>query len=247
MQDIASEWKASHPASGASSAAAAASSGSATKSGRKVKSRFTQVDGYTVLKANAYSLEEGEQSVFSRELKNRKRGPDQATIDELNRSLGRGRQVAGRDYTNEQHCLACWDGGELILCDQCPVAVHEDCLAPNQAPHNRGRGGNPTWRCPHHSCLECDRKSAAAGGLLFRCTECLHAYCEDHLPIEGIRLHDQGRCLRFEELGFRKPAQGYYILCSPNCQEIFNDSTTKGVDEAIRKAVQRGKTSGKQG
>jgi hypothetical protein len=38
------------------------------------------------------------------------------------------------------------------------------------------------WRCPHHSCDECGRKAQAAGGLLFRCAICPHAYCEDHLP-----------------------------------------------------------------
>ena len=25
-----------------------------------------------------------------------------------------GRQIAGRDYDNEEHCLHCWDGGDLI-------------------------------------------------------------------------------------------------------------------------------------
>jgi SWI/SNF-related matrix-associated actin-dependent regulator of chromatin subfamily A member 5 len=224
VQDIAKQWN--------------STKGASTKSGRKVKSRFTKVGGHNVLHANTYSLEEGEKSVFASELANRRRGPDAATLEEINRSLGRGRQVAGRDYTNEQHCLSCWDGGELILCDQCPVAVHPECINADQAPPAQ-RKGTPTWRCPHHMCSQCDRKSAAAGGLLFRCSECLNAYCEDHLPLEGVRLHEDGRCLRFEELGFRKPTQGYYILCSKNCQTFYNERVELGLEEAIRRAVER--------
>jgi SWI/SNF-related matrix-associated actin-dependent regulator of chromatin subfamily A member 5 len=129
VQDIAKQWN--------------STKGASTKSGRKVKSRFTKVGGHNVLHANTYSLEEGEKSVFASELANRRRGPDAATLEEINRSLGRGRQVAGRDYTNEQHCLSCWDGGELILCDQCPVAVHPECLNADQAPPAQ-RKGTPT-------------------------------------------------------------------------------------------------------
>ena len=234
VQDIASEWK---KIKAVSSGGAAAPS-SATKSGRKVKARFTKIDGYTVLKSNTYSLEEGEKSVFSSELANRRKGPDAATLEEINRSLGRGRQVAGRDYVNEQHCLACWDGGELILCDQCPVSVHPECLSAAQAPPETSRG-NSSWRCPHHTCVACERKSAAAGGLLFRCSECLNAYCEDHLPLDGMKLHDEGRCVRFEELGFRRPTQGYYILCSKSCQTFYNERVEHGTEEAIRRAVDR--------
>ena len=226
VQDIAKEWK---------------SLKGTSSSGRKVVSRFTKVGKYNVLKSNTYSLEEGEKSVFASELANRRRGPDAATLEEINRSLGRGRQIAGRDYTNEQHCLACWDGGELVLCDQCPVSAHLECLSEDQAPSTRN---GASWRCPHHSCMTCDRKSAAAGGLLFRCSECLHAYCEDHLPLENVRLHEEGRCLRFEQLGFRKTSQGYYILCSKNCQDFFQDRTVLGAEEAIKRAVRR--TNGEQ-
>jgi SWI/SNF-related matrix-associated actin-dependent regulator of chromatin subfamily A member 5 len=228
VQDIAKQW----------SMLRGAATSSSTKSGRKVKSRFTKVQGHNVLHANTYSLQEGEKSVFASELLNKRRGPDAATLEEINRSLGRGRQIAGRDYTNEQHCLSCWDGGDLVLCDQCPVAVHTDCLSADQAPPAQ-RKAVSTWRCPHHMCSQCDRKSAAAGGLLFRCSECLNAFCEDHLPLENVKLHEDGRNTRFEELGFRKPTQGYYILCSQNCQKFFTDREAFGPEEAIRKAVDR--------
>ena len=33
------------------------------------------------------------------------------------------------------HCQVCWDGGELMCCDFCPVSVHPECigLKPRQA------------------------------------------------------------------------------------------------------------------
>ena len=37
-------------------------------------------------------------------------------------------QRAGRDYQNEEFCLLCWDGGDLMLCDGCPTAFHAECL-----------------------------------------------------------------------------------------------------------------------
>ncbi|KAH9255375.1 hypothetical protein BASA81_006494 [Batrachochytrium salamandrivorans] len=211
---------------------------STTKSGRQVKNRFTEVDGYRVLHQNMYTLDEGEKSVFHSELANRRRGPDSATLEEINRSFGRGRQVVGRDYTNETHCLSCWDGGELVMCDQCPVSIHVECLNENSQ-HTAVSGKAPTWRCPHHSCVMCDRKSAAVGGLLFRCTECPNSYCEDHLPLEGLRLHEGGRCLRMEELGFRKPSQAYFILCSPKCIQFFHEREELGVEQAILNAIDR--------
>lgn len=225
VKSIAKEWKSTHEG---------------TKSGRKLKSRYTTVDGHNVLIANNYTLQEGEKSVFSSELANRRRGPNGASLEEINRSLGRGRQQVGRDYVNEQHCLACWDGGDLILCDNCPVAAHLQCLHPDQAPARASRKIGISWRCPHHSCSVCDRKSDAAGGLLFRCTECLGAFCEDHRPMDDeIRLHNGGHCERFETLGFRKPTQGYYMLCSKSCQMFYDDRTKLGTEQAIKRAVQR--------
>lgn len=237
MRAIAAEWRNEKglPAPGTGKKrGVVASQVDATSSGRTVKSRFVQIDGYNVLKANTYSLEEGEKSVYDYEYANRRRGPDASTLEEINKSLGRGRQIAGRDYHNEQHCLACWDGGELILCDQCPVSAHEDCLTAEQQPTSKNR-----WRCPHHCCKQCDRKSAAAGGLLFRCSECMNAYCEDHLPLEDCRLQDEGRCIRYEGLGFRKPTQGYYILCSKGCQAFYQDRIVLGAEQAITRAVSR--------
>ena len=70
----------------------------------------------------------------------------------------------------QDHCLNCWDGGNLICCEWCPAAYHPKCVGLNSEDDLSGFGN--TWACPHHSCSQCERKAAAAGGLLFRCQMC---------------------------------------------------------------------------
>ena len=54
--------------------------------------------------------------------------------------------------------------------------------------HTRARTHTPhthmyAYRyCPWHSCCVCDRKSSAAGGMLFHCEACPTAYCFDCCP-----------------------------------------------------------------
>ena len=69
--------------------------------------------------------------------------------------------------------------------------------------------------CSHHRCCSCNRFTASAGGLLFRCTGCLTAYCEDCLPQDEI--DSVGRCRKLEQLGYNS-RQSYYIRCPYCCQ-----------------------------
>ena len=69
--------------------------------------------------------------------------------------------------------------------------------------------------CPHHRCTICNRSTAAAGGLLFRCIACVTAYCEDCLPQDEIE--SIGRCRKLEQLGYDSK-QSYFIRCSYCCQ-----------------------------
>lgn len=158
------------------------------------------------------------------------------------------RQKAGRDYEHESHCLYCWDGGEILCCDVCPTSWHLECLehigfgSPFKGKSSK-RGGKSasratlgTWACPHHSCATCARKSAAAGGLLFRCIVCPHSYCEDHLPAHSRVI---GHCERFQALGQRHPSQACFILCSQSCVEWakqtgdIRDDTDYGTADGI--------------
>lgn len=167
---------------------------------------ITDAHGMThqVLKSNTYSMEEGESSVFKNECKGSSHGA----------APKRSYQVAGRDYENEDFCLICGEGGELILCDSCPAAYHVSCLGydPNKSTKKTVGGA---WRCPHHSCGICFRGTAAAGGLIFRCAECPSSFCEDHMPEDAEII---GRCLRMEKGGYKLPVQACYIHCSGECK-----------------------------
>jgi hypothetical protein len=193
MSELAREWESAVEVSGK----------------RKQTSRLQTVGGQRVLKLNAYGLGGG-LSVFAAE----QRGQG-AAMAEPAKGASRKLQQAGRDYGHEDHCLLCWDGGELVCCDGCPAAYHADCLArylhlgagdrkPWDVADDGASRGFGKFFCPQHECDECGRKAAAAGGLLFRCSHCPKAFCEDHRPPAATVLKT---CARYQALGQRHPTQ----------------------------------------
>ena len=185
---------------------------------RNRTSTTMEIDGFTVLKSNNYDLETGEPSVNVRESK-----LTQQQLQVTKRSRG---QVAGRDYGHSYTCQGCWDGGNIVCCDLCPVSVHPECIGYSMEEIGR----TARWSCPHHACFECGRKSAAVGGLLFRCECCTRAYCEDHLPQDSEII---GKCKRFEALGQIHPAQACFIRCDADCQKFAKEhEEMKGLDKA---------------
>jgi coenzyme F420-reducing hydrogenase delta subunit len=94
-------------------------------------------------------------------------------------------------------------------CAHCPFIFHQSC----GEQYNLFFKGSGLLICPHHRCCDCNRPTASAGGLLFRCISCLTAYCEDCLPQDEIE--SMGRCKALEEDGYYSK-QAYYIKC-PYC------------------------------
>jgi len=184
------------------------------RSQRERKSTTTMVDGFAVKRANMYSMEAGEPSVFQSETA-AVEAPDaqQQQADDGKRHMER----AGRDYPHADVCQVCWTDGTLYCCDQCPAAYHAECVGETAKALERA---NP-WACPHHACSVCARKAAAAGGLLFRCECCASAFCEDHLP-EDVITNGRivGECARFQRLGQTHPAQACFIHCTLDCAEF---------------------------
>ena len=194
---------------------------------RSKKSRLVQHGQHQVLKVNDYGLGQN-LSVFDAEQKGKTLG-----VKKKN-----SMQLPGRDYENEEHCLLCWDGGDLILCDGCPAAFHPKCLASFQGlePGDRkpwdisfGR-----WMCPQHFCDTCGRKSSQVGGMLFRCTHCPKAFCEDHLPLDANILKT---CERYQKLGQRHPTQACFIICSDICSDFASTATGGGGAQTGQKAA----------
>ena len=79
--------------------------------------------------------------------------------------------------------------------------------------------------------------SLFAGGLLFRCMNCMTAYCEDCLPQDEIE--SIGRCRDLEALGYDSK-QSYYIMCPSCC--ILDGVTARGVvgDQAPSDSADKG-------
>eukprot|EP00808_Paulinella_micropora_P026430 g56409.t1 len=167
------------------------------RTSRLMTDEFT---GQAVLRINNYTMEEGEPSIVA---------------GKTTGKPGKGaRQTAGIDYENEEHCLQCWEGGDLILCDHCPASYHKKCLGVDVTESNK----HISWSCPQHSCVDCGRKAAACGGMLFRCWSCPRAFCEDCLPVDPPPqiVH---RNLRFEALGCRQQKQACFIYCQEVCAD----------------------------
>lgn len=103
------------------------------------------------------------------------------------------------------------DGGLLIICPRCPVALHAECCGVKDP--------KDFLSCPHHRCSVCNKNNSQAGGMLFACAVCTVAFCEECMPRdqEGIRF--LGSCYPFKGLGFDASKLTAYIHCSMECEE----------------------------
>lgn len=110
---------------------------------------------------------------------------------------------------SQEHCQACWDGGELFCCPGCPRAYHMKCLDPQTQAKAKASFG--TFRCAQHHCFGCEKKTADAGGLIFRCRWCEKGYCEDCMDWDTVNL--LGESLPEMELLNYFPNNGWYIEC----------------------------------
>ena len=121
------------------------------------------VEGLGIVKVSKFSLEDDTNTSTNNTISNAldRRAARQAEQSAVLYISSSGRQVAGRDFEHQDMCNECWDGGDLIVCDMCPMAFHLDCIGLKCMPK-----GN-IWFCPHHQCATCARRVSAAA-LLFR-------------------------------------------------------------------------------
>ena len=119
------------------------------------------VEGLGVIKVSKFSIDDETNTTSSINNALDKRAARQAEQSAVLYISNSGRQVAGRDFEHQDICNECWDGGEMIVCDMCPMAFHLACIGLKCMPK-----GN-IWFCPHHQCATCSRRVSAAA-LLFR-------------------------------------------------------------------------------
>ncbi|KAF8554251.1 hypothetical protein OG21DRAFT_1497134 [Imleria badia] len=118
-------------------------------------------------------------------------------------------------YDSEDWCIYCRDGGEVVVCSQCPRVFHPECQGITPAELKR----LPTIPCSQHNCSECNRNTSQSGGMLFRCQTCPQAFCEDCLPQGDIDA--VGDVLpEFTLLGFGAQTTAYYIRCH-DCHALW--------------------------
>jgi hypothetical protein len=80
-----------------------------------------------------------------------------------------------------------------VKCAHCPFIFHVGCMNGPPEADVTAKTKVPVrpsgmFICPHHRCVSCNRSTASAGGMLFRCTGCITSYCEDCLPQVGVRI-----------------------------------------------------------
>jgi len=146
-----------------------------------------------ILASNDYSLESGERSIFQQELRGRSGGHSK-------------KKKAGPQFEMLDHCQKCGDGGFLVGCPRCPVALHLECAGISHEKY--------LACCSHHHCAVCKKATSNCGGFIFPCTCCTNAFCEDHLPA-GVRFLDG--CEMMEKMNYRLK-NGVYIHCSKICE-----------------------------
>ncbi|XWS49683.1 hypothetical protein CRYUN_Cryun12cG0024100 [Craigia yunnanensis] len=96
------------------------------------------------------------------------------------------------DDKNDDACMICADGGDLICCERCPSTFHPKCIFMENIPQ-----GN--WLCSYCVCKYC----ASGDGLLKKCTQCEKQY---HCKCGG------------EELDLNSLAS---LFCGSSCRKIY--------------------------
>ena len=89
------------------------------------------------------------------------------------------------NWSHDDVCMACGDGGQLLLCNLCPAAYHLECIGADQVQHpvppislllcQCPNSRYPplqipagVWKCAHHACCVCEKKSQDCSNCLFR-------------------------------------------------------------------------------
>ncbi|KAG9229328.1 ISWI chromatin-remodeling complex ATPase ISW2 [Amylocarpus encephaloides] len=130
---------------------------------------------------------------------------------------------------SQSHCQVCFDGGELLLCEGCPRSYHYNCLPKGFQAKSKAWNG---FRCPQHECADCAQKTSDAGGMLYRCRWCEHAYCEDCIDFEDTILIGDN-LIEYEVLDYPEVPQAFYVQCHACTDNFIENPNNKVVCDLI--------------
>ncbi len=165
------------------------------KSDRRIGKNVTvEVDGYMVNKESMLC----------------KWGEAFPTMGDKDPRLAEPKKAKKAPIENQTYCQICLDGGDLALCDRCPRSYHVKCLSPQMRANLKAT--SMSWSCPQHECIDCSRKTAQCGGMLYRCRFCEAAHCEDCIDFDNTNLVGEN-LKEYRMLGFGHSDQAYYVEC----------------------------------
>ncbi|KAL3619142.1 hypothetical protein CASFOL_036712 [Castilleja foliolosa] len=122
------------------------------------------------------------------------------------------------DKVNNEMCSVCHDGGELVLCDQCPSSFHTHCLGLKEVPDG-------DWFCPCCCCRICGMgKNDGENGQVVDCSVFTCCQCEDRYHAECLRIKGITKCY----------PEGYWF-CQDTCEQIYS-----GLHKILGKPVEVG-------
>ncbi|KAL6649737.1 hypothetical protein ACP70R_013961 [Stipagrostis hirtigluma subsp. patula] len=109
------------------------------------------------------------------------------------------------DLESDSICSICHDGGEILLCDNCPSSYHHDCVGLEATPEG-------SWYCPSCRCSICNSSDYDPDTSQF--TEKTVMYCD-----QCEREYHVG-CIRNRGHQLSCRPEGCW-LCSRGCSKIF--------------------------
>ncbi|OJJ50857.1 hypothetical protein ASPZODRAFT_106801 [Penicilliopsis zonata CBS 506.65] len=109
---------------------------------------------------------------------------------------------------HEEMCFVCHKSHRLEQCKICPRSFHTRCMRN----YETDLWGHHT--CSSHSCSQCERKAAQAGGLIFACAACPDAFCEQCLDWSAVVF--LGENTPYSMLNYH-PSNSFYVVCR-QCQ-----------------------------
>ncbi|XP_066391560.1 increased DNA methylation 1-like [Miscanthus floridulus] len=138
------------------------------------------------------------------------------------------------DPKGDSVCSICNDGGELLLCDNCPSAFHHACVGLQATPEG-------DWFCPSCRCGVCggsdfdhDTTAGFTDKTIVYCEQCEREYHVGCVRRRGPEEEESAAewCRRLEE-------QGHWPwLCSPECSKVFQHLQRLAAAAGIPTAVE---------